>query len=80
MNRADKRRAERSANKYDQRTTFTKAEVERMNELAYDLGVKHTLEASNLALGIGPARQNRIKDKLQLLQALDFDYFLKRRQ
>lgn len=77
MNRAERRAQQRKANAYDKRTHFTKAEVEAMNEAAYELGINHALEAANMKLGIGPARQEKIREGIKLLQSLDFDYYLK---
>lgn len=76
-NRAERRRHERKAAQYDKRTHFTKAEVETMNTASYQLGIQHTLEAANIKLGIGPARQEKIREGLKLLQALDFDYSMR---
>lgn len=76
MNRAERRSQERRADSYDKRKTFTKVEVEAMNQAAYELGIKHTLEAANNTLGIGPQRQEKILEGLKLLQTLDFDYYL----
>lgn len=74
MNRQQRRATERKGNAYEQRKTFTKEEVEKMNIAAYDLGVKHTLESANIHCGIGPQRQKKISDGLKLLQQLDFEY------
>jgi hypothetical protein len=80
MNRAERRAQHRQAKAYDKRTHFTKAEVEAMNSTAYELGVKHTLEAAENKLGIGKKRQERILEGLELLQILDFEYLLMKKE
>lgn len=72
MNRAQRRQQERSKQKFDNRQTFTKAEVEAMNEEAYKYGVAFTLMAAKHVLQLGDVRINRIRTKIA---EYEFEYF-----
>jgi hypothetical protein len=55
-----------------ERTHFTKREVEDMNQVAYNMGVEHTLEALGALFGFGETRKKRVTTFLQELQDRDF--------
>jgi len=72
MNRAQRRQMERSKKKYEQRQTFTKEEVEGMNEQAYKYGVAFALQAAKEVLNLGEVRLDRVRFKLK---EFEFEYF-----
>ncbi|MGP9042125.1 hypothetical protein [Cytobacillus kochii] len=72
MNRAERRRKERNQKKFDQIQTFSKLEVESMNEQAYKHGVAFTLVAAREVLNLGEVRLDRIRKKIK---EYEFEYF-----
>lgn len=78
MNRAERRQQQRKLMEFEKKQLFTKAEVDAMNAYAYEVGVNHALESAWINLGIGPARQQKIRDGLKLLQQLDFEHYLQK--
>lgn len=67
-NRADRRQKQRNAKKYDATETFTKQQVEVMNERSYDLGVQHAVQAMKEEFGIGPKREKLFEERLRWIQ------------
>lgn len=61
MNRAEKRRKQRSAKVYDSRNTFTKSEGETMMNTAYEYGLFFVLQAAARVDGIGEKRLAELK-------------------
>lgn len=74
MNRQQIREFERRGVAFDSRKAFAPVEVVAMNNASYSLGVDHALEAVSLVYGLGPTRLERIKEKLRILQELDFNH------
>ncbi|WP_332648841.1 hypothetical protein [Lysinibacillus sp. 54212] len=64
MNRAERRRRERGARKYDQVQTFTKSEAEAMSEQSYRYGVAFALLAAKEVLQLGDVRLDRVRKKI----------------
>lgn len=75
MNRAERRRKQRSSEKYDQKQVFTKQEVETMNEKSYELGIEHAKRAMVEEFGIGPKRMEKFMERLRWLQYQDFTLY-----
>lgn len=76
MNRAERRQKQRSSQAYDKRQTFTKKEVEVMNEKSYELGVEHCIKAMVEEFGIGDKRLARFQERLKWLQYQDFTLYM----
>jgi DNA repair ATPase RecN len=74
MNRQKRRGIERQAATFDQRKSFSPDETRAMINEAYSLGVEHALESFANKFGLGPKRLEDVKQGLELLQALDFEY------
>lgn len=72
MNRQERRQKERIIESYARRSSFSKSEVEELNTEAYALGVEHALDAVAIVYGLGEVRLARIKEKLELIQKVDF--------
>ncbi|MED3571934.1 hypothetical protein [Cytobacillus praedii] len=72
MNRAERRRQERNKKKFDQLQTFSKKEVESMNEQAYKYGVAFALVAAKEVLQLGEVRLDRIRKRIT---EFEFEYF-----
>lgn len=72
LSRAERRRQERNKKKFDQIKTFTKAEVESMNEQAYKYGVAFALVAAKEVLQLGETRLDRIRKRIT---EFEFEYF-----
>lgn len=75
MNRAERRQKQRNVKAFENRQTFSKAEFEKANEAAYDIGVQHALEAMKTVLKIGPKRRSRVVEEITRLQHRDFVQF-----
>ncbi|AYP68421.1 hypothetical protein HWB91_gp51 [Bacillus phage vB_BboS-125] len=73
MNRQERRKRERSSQKYEQRQTFTKKEVEEMNALSYQHGVAFALYGAKKALELGEVRLDRIRKEVLKLEGIYFD-------
>lgn len=74
MNRQQRKEFERKGVAFDSRKAFAPAEVVAMNNASYSLGVEHGLEAVALVYGLGETRLAKVKEKLRLLQELDFNH------
>ncbi|WP_138751099.1 hypothetical protein [Paenibacillus sinopodophylli] len=74
MNRQKRKEFERKGMAFDSRKAFAPSEVVAMNNASYGLGVEHALEAVALVYGLGDKRVARIKEKLLILQELDFNH------
>lgn len=68
MNRAERRRQERRSKEYDSRKTFTKNEVETMNNAAYEHGLVFALRAAARIDGIGEKRLAQIKQEILAIE------------
>jgi len=75
MNRAERRRREKAAQKLAQRKSFTPQEWGVAVEAAYQLGVEMTIKAARKTLGLGDVRIERILQQLKVEEAAEFhDY------
>jgi hypothetical protein len=72
LSRQQRREKERSAKKFNQRQTFTKAEVEAMNQHSYEHGTAFALWAAAKVLGLGETRLDRIRMEIA---DLELQYF-----
>lgn len=72
LTRAERRRIERNRKKYDKMQTFTRQEVEAMNEHAYKYGVAFALIAAKETLSLGEVRLDRIRKRVT---ELEMEYF-----
>lgn len=72
LTRQERRKMERNAKKYDQRTSFTRDELERANEAAYAYGKQIALEAIKRTAGIGPKRLAAIEGTIAELEHSTF--------
>ncbi|XJZ25975.1 hypothetical protein ACF5W4_11235 [Bacillota bacterium Lsc_1132] len=72
LTRQQRRDRERSAKKFTQRQTFTKDEVEQMNQASYEHGTAFALYAAMKILGLGEVRLDRIRMEIK---ALELHYF-----
>ena len=68
MNRAERRRIQRSAQGFDSRQTFSKKELETMNAHAFKIGTAMALYAAKNALGLGDTRLDRVRLELRKLE------------
>jgi len=68
MNRAERRRRQRSAQAFDTRQTFSKKELEEMNSRAFQIGTAMALYATQQTLKLGPTRMDRIRSELKKLE------------
>jgi hypothetical protein len=75
MNRQQKRERERRSKKYEGRNTFSKKEVEEMNALSYNYGVRFVFQAIKGVYGWGDVRLDRLRDKLADLEQKHFTDF-----
>jgi len=78
IDRAERRRMEKSAKQFDERKFFTKDELERMNKAAYDLALEHIIRALKSAFRFGPKRIQRLTEELWKIQQEDFGYYIER--
>lgn len=76
MSRAERRRQERSAKKYDNKVMFSKTEVENMNEASYKLGIEHATQAMKEEFGIGDKRMEKFNERLRWIQYQNFNLFM----
>ena len=77
-NRASRRQRERSAKRFDKRTTFTKSETDEMTGHAFRIGVAMALYGAQSTLNLGEKRLDRIRavvldleDKFIVSESLD---------
>lgn len=72
LSRQQRRERDRAAQKYENKKTFTKAEVVAMNQASYEHGTAFALYAASKVLGLGEVRLDRIRLELK---ALEMHYF-----
>lgn len=72
MSRQQRRQRDRDLRKYETKSTFTKGEIERANEVSYRYGMAFALQASKEVLGLGDTRLERIREKIAEYEARHF--------
>jgi hypothetical protein len=72
ISRQERREKERSAKKFTSRNTFSKQEVEAMNQHSYEHGTAFALWSAAKILGLGEVRLDRIRMEIKALELQHF--------
>lgn len=72
LSRQQRRDQERRSQKFNSRSSFSKEELEKTNEISYSIGVGLSLKAVAEVLGIGEVRLERVRTKIK---ELEFEHF-----
>jgi hypothetical protein len=71
-NRAERRRQEKLAKKFEARQTFSRNEYMKAVEEAYQLGIQIALQAAKDVVGLGPRRLERILQQVEKVETAAF--------